>query len=448
MAEIKPYASSLEVKGIAIFSVGDEAKPYANIKNLVTHYYHIEDITQAAYEAKMVVVDNATNIIANMPIQGNEKVVVEVKDTFDNTYNYEYRVWTVANRLSADRKQVYTLGLVSPEGLANEGVRLVKSEKGKISEVVESLVSNLTSVKDYEFDDEEDAEQLGLLVKSDETKNSCKVIPHRQTVFSVIRSLQKRGIPKTKNNKKGTAGYVFYQTRKGFNFRSFDSLVSAGPIGQDFVYTMGKRDEENANKIQEIKYGDEINLMKKLREGAFKSVSCYFNINTGKYTESVYSMEEVWDEMEHLGSQTKLPKGAADLSQFPTRVLSSVINNEFWYNGTESASSDSKNDLKDYQPFYLQQSIGRAGLMFNQQITISLTGHLELCAGDCIELKVPNQQAEVLKEDGVTWDPENSGTFLIKRVTHQFHVTGNSVYTVMDLIRDSYGIQGSNSNVK
>ncbi len=445
MAETKPYASSLKTKAIAIFSVADESKPYANITNLVTHYYHMEDILYPAYEARMVLVDNATNLISSMPIQGNERVVVEVEDTFNETYTYEYRVWTVANRYTADRKQVYTLGLISAEGLNNEGIRLTKGESGNISDVVKRLITNnLYGSSSKSIANEE--------IEVEETKNACKFIPRRQSPFTVIRSLCTKGVPKTKNNKKGSAGYLFFQTRRGFNFKSFDKLVSKEPINNDkstwFYYSMGKRDNESAYLIQEIKYNSEIDLLKKLREGAFSNVSCYFNINTGKYEESVYSMEERWNEMEHLGSQTKLPKGSSDLSKFPTRILSSVVNDEFWYNGTESAATDPKNQIKDYQPFYLQQSIGRANIAFNQQLTISVTGHLEFCAGDCIELRMPNQQAEVLKEDGDIWDPENSGTFLVKRVTHQFHVTGDQVYSVLELIRDSYGIKLKESKVK
>tara|TARA_X000001036_G_scaffold357678_1_gene339980 strand:+ start:7267 stop:8574 length:1308 start_codon:yes stop_codon:yes gene_type:complete len=435
MTETKPYASSLKTKAIAIFSVDDESKPYANITNLVTHFYHIEDIMSPAYEGRLVIVDTGASIISSMPIQGNEKVTIEVEDTFNTTYTYEYRVWTVANRQSADRKQVYTLGLISPEGLQNESVKVAQGVEGNISSVVGKLVQ-----------DNFDAE----ITKGsfEETLNGCKIIPRRQSPFSVIRSLQTQGIPKKRPQ---TAGFVFFQTRKGFNFRSFDGLIADNteiPKNEWFHYSMGKRDEEDANLIQEISYHKEIDMMKKLREGSYSSISCYFNINTGKYEESVYSMEKEWTKMEHLGSQTKLPQGSIDRSNTPTRVLSSVVNNEFWYNGTESAAVKGENKVKDYQIFHLQQAIARAGLMFNQHLNISTTGHLEFCAGDCIEIRIPNQQAEVLKEGGDTWDPEHSGTFLVKRVTHQFHVTGDLVYSVLELIRDSYGIKNKETKVK
>ena len=76
-------------------------------------------------------------------------------------------------------------------------------------------------------------------------------------------------------------------------------------------------------------------------------------------------------------------------------------------------------------------------------MTISLTGHLELCAGVKIEIELPNPKLESEKDSDV--DPIYSGTYLIKNLNHQFNMTDDrSVYTVLDLIRDSNGIRDHN----
>ena len=192
--------------------------------------------------------------------------------------------------------------------------------------------------------------------------------------------------------------------------------------------------------------------MEKLREGAYSSVCCYFNINTGKYTERVYSLEDTWEEMVHLGSQTDLPVGQKTLSQYPTRVMSTVVNHENWNMGEGIADStddnrDSTFEYTDNQMDYLSQSVARAGIMFNQQLTISLTGQLYLSAGDLIEIRIPNQLPDQARDDE-KYDPEHSGTYLIKKLNHQFNVLDQTVHTVLDLIRDSYGIKERESNVQ
>ena len=58
-----------------------------------------------SYAATMVIEDNAENIISTMPIQGFEKVVVEVDDLTGTSgenngrYTYEFRVWNISNRV-------------------------------------------------------------------------------------------------------------------------------------------------------------------------------------------------------------------------------------------------------------------------------------------------------------------------------------------------------------
>ena len=156
--------------------------------------------------------------------------------------------------------------------------------------------------------------------------------------------------------------------------------------------------------------------------------------------------------MEHLGSQTKLPEGQRKLSKIPTRIMSTILDNEVWNPDPKIASTENGGDgshpYQDYQLNYLSQGLARAGILFNQQLTISLTGHLELCAGDKIEIRIPEQAAEAVKGDS-TYDPEHSGTYMIKQVNHQFNMTDSrNVYTVLDLVRDSQGIKDQESIVK
>ena len=50
--------------------------------------------------------------------------------------------------------------------------------------------------------------------------------------------------------------------------------------------------------------------------------------------------------------------------------------------GSVEEGGDGSHSYQDLQMQYLSQGLARAGILFNQQLTISLTGHLELCAGD------------------------------------------------------------------
>lgn len=456
----KPYASSFETKQIAIWRAGEEnGTPYANLLAMCTHLQYHEDIFYPAYGATVVVVDSQENLISSMPIQGFEKVVFEVEDVNGDDYSYEFRVWKVSNRSSTDRRQIYTLCLISVEGLINEGMRVNTIQTGTPTEITAKLLK----------------EKLGVSpgqIFAQESEGRIKMLPVKKTPFSVIRSLQSKTVAKKEPSKKtsksvsgavpsatasdvgagaqkakGTAGFLFFQTRKGFVYKSIDELssIDAAPaIGDKYIWSPGKTDLETTYKIQEVIFGQEIDMMKKMREGTYSSIIHYLDINTGKYEEFVYSLKDTWDDMVHMGSQTKLPIGQTTLSEYPSRVMSTIVNNECWYSGTEVATE--KSEYLDRQKDYLSQGISRLGLMFNQVLTISVTGHLELSAGDKIEVRIPNQKTEQDREEEV-WDPEHSGTYLIKHLNHQFDIPGQNVYTVLELIRDSYGIKDKESKV-
>ena len=482
---LKEYASSCEFKQIALYKVGDETTPYVNLINMTATMQYHEDIFWPSYGATIVVVDNAENLISTMPIQGFEKVVIEIEDTTGTSYSYNFRVWTVSNRVTRERKSTYTLGLISEQGLLNEGIRVNKVVRGNTSVLVKDMLKEYFQIPEGIIDTEESA-------------TSVTLIPTKKTPFSIIRSLAPKTISKTSGSigaaqnppdtvtsrtnargrrittrtqtdvdpaiaakATGTAGYLFFQTRKGFVFRSVDNLVDSGDkfggkeaVNKDRPFFMqpAGTGEPVREKIQEIQFGREINMMKKLREGAYSSLCCFFNINTGEYEEHVYSLETMWKNMAHTNpQQSDLPVGQSNLSKYPSRVMSSIINHENYYMGTEVASNEDQhgstgsNPFPDWQKNFLTQSLARYGILFNQEVTISVTGHMELCAGDKVFMRIPNQVPDENRED--VWDPEHSGTYLVKRLNHMFNIPGQSVYTVLELIRDSYGVKDQETKV-
>jgi len=474
----KEYATGFDVIQISLYKVGNDAKPYVNLAgDMCKQFQYFEDIMWPAYAATMVIEDNAENVISTMPIQGFEKVVVEVDDQTETSgqnngrYTYEFRVYNISNRVGSERKQTYTLGLISEEGLINEGITVNKVLSGNTSGLVQKILGEYLRVPKTKMDVEA-------------STTSMKILPTKKSPFTLIKSFLPKTISekiaiksKNKNETKssnidsdisdpekkkgsGTAGYLFFQTNRGHVFRSIDSLVSTNKDefngssvkGGLFYWQPAKGAKPSMFRIQEIVFGQEFDMIKKLREGHYASICCYFNINNLTYDEQQYSLVDTWDEMAHLGSQTKLPKGQTNLSQYPTRVMSTIVDNEVWNNEPTIASTETGGDgshpYQDNQKYYLSQGLARAGILFNQQLTISLTGHLELCAGDKIEIRIPNQQRESEKGDRA-YDPEHSGTYLIKQLNHQFNIGDTrTVYTVLDLVRDSQGIKDQVSNVK
>ena len=474
-------AEQYSLKFISIWKVGQEmGNPYANLKDMFSSFQYVEDLLSPSISGTLVLLDKALNIPADMPLTGFEKVVIAVTDSEGEDHQFDFRVWKVANRVLTDKGQIYTLGLIGDQALTNEGVKVNKVLTNTASGMVKSLLIDYLNVPDPK-------------IKIEESVNMMKIIPAGKSPFAVIRDLQPKAISKeiftsgssktssniadgsgsstvdTKSDDvkdakqlKGSSGYFFWEDRDGFNFKSIDSVVSPDPkkfngSGPVAIYEYEPANitatESKANrKIQELSFRSEIDMMKKLRQGAWATECAFYDINTGVYTEYTYKLSESWDKMAHLGPQTKLPKGQEQLSQYATRRISSVINHEHWYNGTEVASNDSSDgsdepsEITDFQKQYLVQSISRAGTLFNQQLAISVTGNLKLRVGQKVEVRIPNMVPEASKEDMGSYDPENSGVYLIRKLNHQFDRASMSVYTVLDLIRDSWGYEDTKTD--
>ena len=142
----KEYATQFDVIRIALYKMGQEDKPYANLAgDMCKQFQYFEDIMWPSYAATMVIEDNAENVISTMPIQGFERVIVEVDDLTETSgdnkgrYTYDFRIWNISNRVGSERKQTYTLGLLSYEGLINEGSVVNKVLEGNASNLVKKI---------------------------------------------------------------------------------------------------------------------------------------------------------------------------------------------------------------------------------------------------------------------------------------------------------------------
>jgi hypothetical protein len=458
---IKPYASSFQIKSVVIYRV--KSNESYDITDLVQRFDYFESITSPVISGTLVMVDSGANLISSLPIQGTERIQVSLIGPDNQQYDYDMRVYKIGSRFGAERFQTYTLGLISSEGLLNEGIRVTKTLKGRPNTIVKTLL------KDYLKTDKD--------LEEETTKFNIIFNPGKKSPFAIINSIQSKAVANSSTSKvveskesksttssnqsvsalkpvnssdygsvSGSAGYFFFENKDGYVFKSIDTLCagvnSAGTYFQEPIGVNSSPDK----KILSIDFTNEIDVLGKLRTGAFSSVICYYNYSTGAYEEYVYSLDKSYESMKHLGSQKGLPYGQKELSKYPTRVMSMILDHETWYNGKEIASPEEKDggngatQFPDYQKFYVAQSISRLNSLTNQKVKIKLNGGPAIKAGDVINIMIPNQvnQEQKIVEK---YDPEHSGTYLISEVNHVFNPKQRRCYTFLTLIRDSYGMK-------
>lgn len=464
-------ARQFTVDSILLTTVSD--KTY-DITQLVLEFSIYESINNPYILGEIIVEDTTVNLLANIPIQGRELLQFKLKtETFsDTTYTYELAVSGIDTRIISGRQQVYKLNLISYTGLVNEGIRISGILEGSADEVVTKILN-----ENLETEKQVDAEPARF---------KQKWLPALKRPFDFIYQLapitvsgsakdQKGGTSEerasaagegstslnTENLSKltGSAGYLFFETHDKFVFKSLDKLASDGndEFGGEavkYTYKYGIANSEGSEttthlNILDYTFANELDILKQLRQGLYSTMCIFFDVNTCTYEENIFKMSDTFDQMAHLGSATKLPKGQKELAGHATRVMTQMINNELFHETPETPGSDAAT-YKDYYKYSIAQSNARYKLASNQQLNIVVPPNLTIRAGDKLELLFPNMTSD---EDRKTnpYDEEHSGNYLIKNIGYNFIMRGaqpRTGTTNITLIRDSFGRKNTASKIK
>jgi len=418
------------------------------------------------------------------PIEGGEVVKITVKTPVSKSEEgetYEYKIWKIGNRISINKKQAYALALVSEEALVNETTRVMgripsggqndkKVPEKSISGIVEDLIKTdigINSSKPF---------------YSEDTKFKQVIIGARRRPFDIISSLSDKAVStkgktgndnsgssdssETKQTIKGTAGFFFWETKRGYNFFSVDALcdepdgIFAAPDLQTEIHTgyqekiANTEGTDSRSIISKIAFTSEIDTMSALRKGKYSSDMIFFNLSTGQYEEYQYKITDSYKNMAHLGNQTKVSElkvGEQALVETPSRLMTMILDHETWFNepGVASPYEDAENPsvFADWHKHFAAQAVARKELLNNQQCTIEIPGNNEICAGDKVEIRVQRKAPDKVKEEE-PWDLESSGVYLVKDVEHRFNFadgTSGKVITTLQLFRDSYGVKDTDT---
>ena len=156
--------------------------------------------------------------------EGTEEIVFEIEDkkgnkvSLANEDGLDLRVASVTSAKQSFQAQTYTITAVGKEAFDNTLLpnRCRKQYSGKISTLVEEIFkSDLKSSNTIDIDP---------------TINEYHEWGNERYPFEMILDLQKLAIPDSLQTSEGksalgkTAGYLFWQTSKGFHFKSLDKL--------------------------------------------------------------------------------------------------------------------------------------------------------------------------------------------------------------------------------
>lgn len=410
-------------------------------------FQYFEDIFSPTITAKIKVVNTGNTIPSSdkpdgdkqsiyngLPLRGGERISLKIAgnsstnpglDFTKNPDDYLY-VSSITDVLSETNRESFTLHLVSREAITNETVRIPKKfpTSLRISDSVKSILTDYLKTN-----------KLGTI---DTSSNKYGFIGNLRKPFTILVWLASKTVPEISEN--ATAGFLFYQTKEGFQFRSLDNLIQQKPKAK-YTYTQsmdsydeGENKVNNDFKILNYYTDRNQNMIEKLRLGTYSSYLMFFNpldFSFSNPEEGVFRRENYVGKAKTLGGRLKLPPisqgSSTSLGDVPTRMLTAVLDI-----GTmeQDASKDVNSDPKLYQ----SQTLMRYNTLFTQTLTAVIPSNTNLRAGDIIECNFP----KISESDAKEFDQEQSGLYMIKELCH--HFSAENSYTSLKLIRDTFGV--------
>ena len=451
-----------EVKRVDIKSNKDRSKSVSVLGGTVRLQYW-ESILQDTVRASVIFTDAGNTLpegnkrvsaVEGLPITGEEKVNLKFSDNNCNTLEFseQKKNSLYINKITAlsandeSTSRTYELDLVSREFIDNEEVRVNVCLAGEISESVKSILKDFLKSEKYEEANIEDTKQPG---------GEFTHIGNNKKPFYVMNELSKKAVS-AKNQKEGdSAGYFLWETSKGFNFKSIDTLLSQKQrkaiIYNETPDTTSKGIPKGYDvKALSLSTDNRINVQKKLQLGAYSTKSELFNPFDTTWTTSTIDIlgdegkEKVDNEYLKLAGKSfpafnkEFNEGKEGTNaKFSRTTFNFTTTGQLNWGDPKTQLGKSKKLNFDYAKIF-NQSLMRYNQLYASEIIITLPGDFSLHAGDTVFVDIPKLESDT-KNDKV--NKEDGGLYIISDLCH--FITSKETYTKLNLIRDSFGRDGS-----
>ena len=457
------------IKSIAIVSNTNSKKTFDLVSlgaPVVFKYY--ESLLQDVIYATVTYVDGGTlpggTAVADLPITGSETVKIVFEDVNEEELEVDLLINKVTEVYEDSGKSMVTLEMNSKELFDNDKIRLNTRLDGKISNHIRTILTDqeyLATEKELHIED---------------TDNDYNKILNNKKPFYMMNYFSTLAIPSSGNPDapKNSAGYLLWETSKGFHFRSVDWLLNkdtnprkksiiynetpdAGgidiPAGYDMKALAFEKDNRNdiKSKLDQGTYSN--------RLITFNPFNCFYEVtypnadNTGpagggdgapgSQKKTVHSGKQ----LPVLNPKIKSAKGGKNDFSRTTFKLLDVGTLPAGSGGERESEPKDQEQLKKSEEENanpaktLNQAIMRLNQLNTFKISITIPGDFTLHAGDAVFVNSPKLDSTKTgskNQDSV--DDQSGGLYIIRDLCH--YMTAQETYTKINVVRDSFGQKG------
>ena len=397
----------------------------------IVDYRYYESVLSNNISATATIVETGNSevergILDGLPIRGGERTNIRIEDNQGGSLDVPLYVNRVRNATPGTQQDLYFIDFASPEYFANSQTRVVRRYEGKISEHISSILGDVLPVQGS--------------VDVDETSLEYNFIGNDRKPFYVCTWLASKAVPA--EGVGGAAGFLFFQTRDGFKFKSIDTMFGKGSVVRKFILNnTGQAVAGKSANILNYTIESDTELHQNLTLGTYNNKSIFFDFLKMDYRERSYSINDQEGKVSTAGKKgDHFNFVAKEFTESPTRFMSHILDIGVNPKGTGDQQIENWKDEEGEGNFKVEdtqvQSIMRYNQLFTVKIQVTIPGDFDIRAGDLVECDFP----ELKNGNPDQTNDESGGIYMVAHVCHR--MTPNSCLTSLGLVRDSFGKRG------
>ena len=414
------YLKQIVIKNLTIFSVnGDKVAVLGdNITSVLSIDYY-ENIFHPNYQFEITFV-SVDNPLGDLELRGTETASIEIQHG-SGTLEFDDLVLTsfIQNQ-SESTANLFTVRLDPVGVINNEKNRVTKryspDVKGTVH--VENILKTQIGAGEDEIDVEESANPVGFF------GNYWR--PFKALYWIAKRSMS--GSMPEDGDGTDRVGFLFWQTKSGYKFKSIDTMISESKDQTVFKYVQNDATSDDPNfDLYNPTFEIDQNIILQMMNSMYGENRKYFNIHTLQVTDDV-AFSKTNAKQAHLGTEDEV-KLNYDINENPTVPTRNVL-----MDYTMRKDGTINEGDKEYNPHkIISQAKMRYQTLLSRSLRATVPMNLELEAGDIVDIK--------LIESMKGTDKWMSGLYIIKDLKHSYITRKNGVqcYTYLRLIKDTPG---------
>lgn len=413
-----------------------------------------EDMFSNYLHGNMVLSDSR-NLIENVPIIGEEYLIVKVQTpTFDSRISKTFRVYKLSDRnvVRDNNTQLFTLHFASIELFYDILLPLFVPFEGNITDVAGEIFSNyIAASREYQVseasDEIKELETETPLVVLNDSANKVKFISPGWTPFKCLNWLATKAIPKDGKAK----NFLFFETNKAFYFGAIEhvfkeSVQNELSIGKYSISASNIRDGDAVPDInreyfiaKDVEMVETTDHIKNYTNGYLANRLITLDIYNKDYKVTDYDYVNEYKNQFHTSGSgpTSVPVFTAEsLRNFATSISFYPINPRLFQ---ETEENYFKENVNEKMPEIYGNRKSSLLDLTNIKMHLTVPGRTDIEVGRILYFSYPALGAKDDKNEEGKEDKSYSGYYLITAIHHKINKIDHSMR--MEIVKDSLYVE-------